>query len=305
MKHFKHLEKKFLNGECILDSKFQNYDSHFVIELSSDEYDGNDDKAEVEDTSLVNTIDDKMNSGSVKNVLEGVKLAVISVMNKNKRMLQTQHELCNKYIAERIRACDQSRTELDELIAKLSKDVETMKNTLYDPYTPVVTNSGSVDLDDMENVCVMKSMKHKTNLKIDVEKKDSKEDNKDDNIEDVIAIKSTICPIPADLPKEGPLEYPPLREGQFIYAMKSTLIQPWFKCKIKSVINSDYVHIEFDSDDEKLLMIKETAYLTKCPVQFPVGSRIISKFSDIDGKVADLFYAGVIAEPPKLLNQFR
>jgi len=308
MKHYKSLEKKFLNGECILDGKFQNYGSQNVIELSSDEHDDDNDSAEVDDKSLMNNIDDKINSDSMKDIIEGVELAVLSVMNKNKSMLKNQYELCDKYIEEKIRACDQNRTELDELIAKLSEDVEIMKNTLYGPYTPVVTNSGAVDLDVMENVCVMKNMKHKTNLETEAENEDNKEndkkDNIEDNIEDVIAIKSTICPIPADLPKEGPLEYPFLHEGQFVYAMKYTLIQPWLKCKIKSVINNDYVHVKFDSD-EKLLVIKEIAYFTPSPVQIPVGTRIISKFSDIDNKIEDSFYAGIIAEPPKLLNQFR
>lgn len=294
------MEKKFLNGECILDSKFQNYDSHFVIELSSDEHDDNDDKAEEEDNSFKNIMDNQINSDLMKSLFEGIQLAVNSVMDKNKSILKTQYELCDDYIKKRLQTCDQSRTEFDNMIAKMNENIKAMKKTLYDPYTPVVTNSGSVDLEDMENVCGMKSMKQKTNLEIEVEKVD----NKDDNVEDVIAITSAICQIPSDLPKEGPLEYPPVCEGQLVYAMKLTLLQPWLKCKIKSVINDDYVHIKFDSD-EKLLMMKEIAYSTPSPVQFPVGSRIISKFKDVDSNVTDTFYAGVIAEPPKLLNQFR
>lgn len=307
IKHYKCLEKKFLNGECILDGKFQNYGSHHVIESSSDEQDGYDDKTEVEDISFINITDDKIYSDSMKCVFKGVEFAVFSIMNKHNGMLKNQYELCDNYIKKKLHACDQSRTEFDELITKLSEDIKALKNNIYNPYTPVVINTGSVDLDDMENVCVMKSMKNKTNLEIDMEKENNKEDkenNKDDNIEDVIAITSTICPIPADLPKEGSLEYPPLSEGQFVYAMKGTLKQPWFKCRVLSLINDDYVHVKFDSN-EKLLMIKEIAYFTQNPVQFPVGSRIISKFSDTNRTFTDSFYAGVIGEPPKLLNQFR
>jgi len=293
LKHYKVLEKKLLDGECILESRFKNYDLHFVIESSSDD---EDDKTELQ-RFLSNSSSENLSND--QDLYNSIKFAVSSVVDKNERVLKKQYELCDDFVKNRLIDCESSRNEIDNIVTELNNELETIRNSLYDSYKPILHNVGSVDIDHLGNMKVKKRVKDKTNNTFNAKKEDDKLDK-----EDVIAINSTICAVPADLPKEGPLEYPLLCEGQTVYGMKLSLMQPWFKCKIKSVINNDYVHIKFESD-EKLLTTKEIAYFVPSPVQFPVGTRIISKFTDIDTKVTDCFYAGVIAEPPKILNQFR
>lgn len=140
-------------------------------------------------------------------------------------------------------------------------------------------------------------------------KTDKKEDKNslDDNSDILIAINETFCSVPVDLPKEGPMIFPVLRMGQAVYAMKTTLLEPWFKCIIGGIYDR-YVQISFDGDI-KLLRPSYIAYCPRNPVRFPVGCRVISKYSDPNnddnGKNIDYFYAGVVAEPPSLLNKFR
>lgn len=49
---------------------------------------------------------------------------------------------------------------------------------------------------------------------------------------------------------------------------------------------------------------KQLAYSTPSPVRLPVGTRVIALFHD-EGSTKESFYAGVIAEPPKSMNDYR
>lgn len=138
--------------------------------------------------------------------------------------------------------------------------------------------------------------------------KNEDENSLDDSYDILIAVNETICSVPVDLPKEGPMVYPTLRNGQAVYAMKTTLLEPWFKCIITGIFDR-YVQINFDGE-VKLLRPSYIAYCPRNPVRFPVGSRVTAKYTNLnndyyDGKNIDYFYAGVVAEPPSLLNKFR
>jgi len=106
------------------------------------------------------------------------------------------------------------------------------------------------------------------------------------------------------LPKEGQLVYTNVVSGQVVFAMKLGMKDPWYRCKVKSVLPDGYIHVTFQTG-EKLLEPKEIAYTSVSPVIFPVGCRVIAKFTDSNSKCVDEFYAGIIAEPPKKVNNFR
>lgn len=134
----------------------------------------------------------------------------------------------------------------------------------------------------------------------------SSTDNRIEKEIDIITVvKSTVCSIPSDLPKEGALKYPPLEVGQSVYGMRFSLKQPWYKCKIKTIINNSIIEVWFDEKDTQLLTKREIAFTSESPVRFPVGSRVIAKFCDHDTIVVNYYYAGIIAEPPKIINEFR
>jgi len=110
--------------------------------------------------------------------------------------------------------------------------------------------------------------------------------------------------IKESLPKEGRLVYTNVVSGQVVFAMKLGMKDPWYRCKVKSVLPEGYILVTFQTG-EKLLSSKEIAYTSVSPVIFPVGCRVIAKFTDSNSKCVNEFYAGIIAEPPKQVNNFR
>jgi len=126
-------------------------------------------------------------------------------------------------------------------------------------------------------------------------------------INDVIILKSIPLPEqPKDLPRRGKLTRPLLKMGDKVYGMKDSQLQPWVEATIKSAVSDTYFNIIFDDGKEIILNNKSLAYInTLNKVQYPVGSRIIAKFQDMNIQLTDKFYVGVVAEPPKCINNFR
>jgi len=114
--------------------------------------------------------------------------------------------------------------------------------------------------------------------------------------------------LPNDLPVEGKLIRHLLKQGDKVYGMKHSLLHPWVESTIKLAVSDTdtYFNILFDDGEETVLNNKHLAYInTSSNAQYPVGSRVIAKFQDMNIRLTDKFYAGIIAEPPKYLNNFR
>lgn len=219
--------------------------------------------------------EDTNSSDQPQDIIAGIDTAVDMFFEDHNELIDDQITKCNDYLDKSLRNCTLEANFIDNLGTELQNEITSLRNELYKPYKPVIKHVDPIDIFE-----------------------DSKKSDKD-----IIAVNRTICSVPADLPKEGPLEYPQFKQGDLLYGMKFTLKQPWFKCKIKSVMNDGNVHLLFDSE-EKVLQAKEVASFEESPVRFPVGCRIISKFTEIDSDV-DYYYAGIIAEPPNLINRFR
>jgi len=126
---------------------------------------------------------------------------------------------------------------------------------------------------------------------------------------DVAIITTKELPrLPDDLPVEVKLIIPLLKQGDKVYGMKQSLLHPWVEATIKLAVceTNRYFNIIFDDGQETVLNCKHLAYInTSSDAQYPVGSRVIAKFQDMNIQLTDKFYVGVIAEPPKYLNNFR
>jgi len=130
----------------------------------------------------------------------------------------------------------------------------------------------------------------------------------DENLDNDVALLSTktLPRLPNDLPEEGILIRDLLKVGEKVYGMKHSQMQPWIEATIKSAVSDTYFNIIFDDGEEKVLNYKNLAYIDATShAQYPVGSRVIAKFQDMNVQLTDKFYVGVIAEPPKYLNNFR
>lgn len=288
-----------------MDSSFPNYDHYLIIDDSSSDEDDDDE----DDHPRPSTSRDGLPAD--EDAKNAISSAITHYFNKNKYLFDHQVKLCDEYMTRGITKCLTDADAIDEVASQLENEMKLLREELYEPYQPTVTRLDPLDISDSDNEELEKENENLETPKevqspeeeiiTDQEAKRLKLDKSDK--EDVIAVTSTIFHTPSHVPMEGPLEYPLIHNGQTVYGMKLTLLQPWYSCTIKSSINNDYVHVKFEND-EKLVTSKEIAYCTLNPVRFPVGCRVIAKYTDPNTKNVE-FYAGIIAEPPKMLNVFR
>lgn len=128
-------------------------------------------------------------------------------------------------------------------------------------------------------------------------------DDTEKNLKEIINNKFVINELKSNLPNEGILKYPKIVSGEIVYGVKLSLLDPWCSGQVVSVISDHRFLVKFDFKEEKLLEKNEIALFTQNPVRFPVGSRVIAKYNA--PKVKSKYYSGIVAEPPKLQNQYR
>lgn len=283
-------------GDCVLEGPFPSYDSSSVIKPSSDEDESESEKTVTAVEQQPSSPDENLPSDP--QVLALADMGFQLYFDDKKNTIDNQMALCNSYTKSAVQTCLTGAQTINSLVNNLEREVSSLRNALYEPYTPNRDVMEIVDVEELSNDNVRVSVRRNRNAA-------NKFIEKDITDKDIITLNDiTVCTIPADLPKEGPLEYPSLTVGQKMYAKKFTLLDPWYRCRVQAVINSDYMHIKF-STDEKLLTTKDVAYVTPSSVRFPVGSRVIANYSETSNRFLNNFYAGIIAEPPTLLNKFR
>ncbi|PSN51326.1 hypothetical protein C0J52_15725 [Blattella germanica] len=128
--------------------------------------------------------------------------------------------------------------------------------------------------------------------------------------EDVVALEQ-VQVTHKPLPPIGPITRPKPRLGDVMYVMKLSFYGVWSRAKLSSGNLSMYnvYKVKFESSYRKSNPVKQVtgkqmAYTTPSPVRFPVGTRVIAIFQDNDWS-KECYYSGVIAEPPKSMNQYR
>lgn len=309
LEHFKYLESKWKEGKCIMDTSFPCFDSYLVIDDSSGEEEEEEDDSEEENPKPSTS---KAGSPPDKDVKNAINSAVEHFFKKNEHLFKLQVKLCDEYINEGISQCMADADALDKFAADLEDEMASLRNEIYGPYEPIITNLEPLDINELEENMEeeqeeVKMTQEELNklmeeVKTPRESKRLKLDKSDKD--DIITIDRTVCVVPANLPLEGNLEYPVVEGGQTIYAMKLTVKDPWYRGKVKNIVNEKYIHILFQTG-EKLVKPNQIAYAKLNLVRFPVGCRVIAKFTDPNSKRVDEFYAGIVAEPPKMLNDFR
>jgi len=295
-----------------MDTTFPCFDSYVVIDDSSGEEEEDDEEEEEEEEERQKPSTSKVSLPNDPEVKKAIDCAVVHFFDKKKHLFEHQVKICGKFINEGIIQRKAEADSLDKFTSDLENEMELLRNKIYGPYEPIITNLEPVDINELEENMEEEQEEVKTPIKemnvpieeieIPKESKRFKPDKSDKD--DIITIDRTVCVVPANLPFEGPLEYPVVEVGQIIYAMKLSLKDPWYRGKVKNIVNEDFIHIVFQSG-EKLVTTKQIAYSTLNSVRFPVGCRVIAKFTDPNSKRIDEFFAGIVAEPPKMLNNFR
>lgn len=116
---------------------------------------------------------------------------------------------------------------------------------------------------------------------------------------------------PEDLPPKGILISYGIKPYDKVYVNKFSLLKPWIEATIIENIfiesNSvSHFHVKFD-DNELFhnFSIKKLAYKAPSNVQYTVGCRVIANYYESNSDKTDNFYAGLVAEPPNQLNNYR
>ncbi|XP_046453809.1 histone-lysine N-methyltransferase SETDB1-like isoform X2 [Daphnia pulex] len=178
--------------------------------------------------------------------------------------------------------------ELDISHSKLEKNLDSLRKELYKSHEPKICLVDSIDVDTHGNV--------------------TKHNSTSSTVEAIQPLMPT-CKQTA-LPPNGMFIHTQIKANQAIYAMRSSLLAPWGKgrvIRIKENTEMMYV-IRFDTGGKpRTFPLKYLAYAESSPVQLTVGARVIAQYvEDKDGKLKpSSYYAGVIAEAPKTLNQYR
>uniref|UniRef100_T1IYR1 Histone-lysine N-methyltransferase n=1 Tax=Strigamia maritima TaxID=126957 RepID=T1IYR1_STRMM len=128
---------------------------------------------------------------------------------------------------------------------------------------------------------------------------------------EIIPMGKVRVPAPV-LPPIGAVKRRELCVNMIVYAMRSVL-SIWYKAKIVEILDTPEgrqhrVRIEMKGRSSQLAMVlpaKHLAYVHPSEVILPVGTRIIAKYKDENWHQQDSMYAGIIAEPPKIMNKYR
>ena len=215
--------------------------------------------------------------------------------------------------------------ELDVLHSSLEKKMDALRKELYESHEPLIKHLEAVDIDPEGNVT-----KHTATGEH--------------------VVPATARSAMPQLPPIGPFTHTELKQHQSVYAMRSSLLQPWGKgrilrvikkkfeyksklfyqsiwrkkrtkliikhccyCQIKEEASGTVYVVRFDSGSKpRTFPLKYLSYCEPSPVQLMVGSRVIAQYIEDTNGVEEVaknkatsYYAGVIAEAPKYLNQYR
>ncbi|XP_060857664.1 histone-lysine N-methyltransferase eggless-like [Metopolophium dirhodum] len=194
-----------------------------------------------------------------------------------KPLFKKQEELCESYLISKKAKLVAGNEQLNKVVDEVDLAITKLYNNIY-------KFDGQRKFKFDEEISIIDDMDH-----------------------DVSIVSSKKLPgLPDDLPEEGTLIRHLLKVGDRVYGMKHSQMQPWIEGTIKSAVSDTYFNIIFGDTEEKVLNNKNLAYIdSSSHTQYPVGSRVIAKFQDTNIEMTDKFYVGVVAEPPKYLNNFR
>ncbi|XP_065572308.1 histone-lysine N-methyltransferase SETDB1-like isoform X2 [Artemia franciscana] len=109
------------------------------------------------------------------------------------------------------------------------------------------------------------------------------------------------------LPEDGIKERVHLKKGDYVYVMTKGFKEPWKRGKVTDVytkLNNTTLYQVSCGSIRKLFSLKHLAYIAPAAVIVRRGVRVIANYKD-ENAVDVGFYAGIVAESPRAVNQFR
>lgn len=178
----------------------------------------------------------------------------------------------------------------------LRKELDAMHKRLYDQFKYNYHCLPPLDIEDDKSDRLIK--KDHTDLELSTNN-------------DVIIVEA-----PKDLPPDGVFIKSALKPGQICYAAQNSIVGcPWVKTLIQKIVTTDKKVYDVTPVNEKTkakqkvksLTGRDLAYASPSPVKLPVGTRIIAvyTYTNIVSLNRQIFYAGIVAESPSALNNYR
>ncbi|XP_060861838.1 uncharacterized protein LOC132938852 [Metopolophium dirhodum] len=144
LKHYKYLEIKWKEGKCIMDASFPSFDSYSVIDDPSGK---EEDEAKEEEPKPSTSRADLPVDQDVKNA---INCAITHFFNKNKHLIEHQVNLCEEFINEGIRQCQDGADELDKLFSNLEDEMASLRNEIFGLYQPIITSLEPVEINELD-----------------------------------------------------------------------------------------------------------------------------------------------------------
>ncbi|XP_050438325.1 histone-lysine N-methyltransferase eggless-like [Adelges cooleyi] len=234
----------------------------------------------VDDSVVLSDDEFEENDKIVKNItnIETIKKNIELVLEHVNPVLNDQNLTCKKFLTDMENKLSKEKQSINSIISSVNNDIQDIWSKMFSKNQTIYNHREEIEIVEPTNF----------------------EEN------DVIALGNELVKLPNDLPEEGIPRRRLLKQGDKVYAMQFSLLQPWFEAVIIAPVSEAYFSINFcNTSGEKILNYKNMAYLHVNKTQYPVGTRVIAKFNDTDESMTDNFYAGIVAEPPKTLNNFR
>ncbi|XP_029347320.1 histone-lysine N-methyltransferase eggless [Acyrthosiphon pisum] len=265
--YFDRIGRRFKNGKCILDDQYP-IKLTSIIDLS-DSDDGNAANNDAEPST------ENLNDPQIAKLRTLINTTLKDTVGQ---LYKKQEELCQSYLMSEKAKIEAENEKLNNLTQQVDLAIGQLYNNLY---------------------------KFDSQRRFEYDKEISIVEDLNNTDEDTV-LSMTLPRLLDDIPKEcKPIRHL-LKLGDRVYGMKHSQMRPWFEATITCEFIDKIYCVKFDDETEKVLNYKNLAYIDAASqAQYPVGSRVIAKFQDVDIKLTDKFYVGIIAEPPKLLNNFR
>lgn len=312
--YFANLKNKYENKESIYKVPCSQYKPVLSIDDSDEEDLSPEDDEEPLDDVTIDMIENGL-CAEIKKVLS----------NDN-----TRFQLDDSYsqlIADEDSFLNEVKTFIDHN-NKLQKEIDAARGKIYIGFKPNIKILPELNITEvyvaknpapdtkvecnqhkLRNTLLRKSVSYNS-INLDRELTD----NKLDSSQDVVAVSEEILVPLKTLPPPGSqVTKPKLKSGDVVYVMKHSYKYPWKHGMIVNIISDKGLNeyqLKLSTNNKKtsiLLTGKYLAYKLVSPFRFTVGCRVIAVFKEEgpQNSVQELFYSGIVAEPPKAMNKFR
>ncbi|KAK6643619.1 hypothetical protein RUM43_005129 [Polyplax serrata] len=240
----------------------------------------------------------------------------------NKYNVDYQLEVAQNMLTKKLDDLEKTKGDIESEINAIDDRLKKARTLIYKAFTPRIKSIQALSISDRTDKNIEElTRKHGTKSVEEVIKECTtpatknpvEVDNSNVEMHDVVALKEVELP-KVNLPPLGKLSYPSLCLGSQVYTIKASVFGIWVMGKIVEIVSkiddgTTSYRVRLDSAQRgantKVVTGKQLAYRTPSRVMYPVGTRVIALFKNAEALGKSAYYAGVIAEPPKILNAYR